>query len=562
MGKKKIRYVAAAVAVLVLLYVVFSFVRVRVDLTSEKRYSLSENTKGMMRKLDRPTHVVIYLDGDLNAGFLRLQKATTELLDEMAVYAGDDFDYELVNPSGNPNQKRREENYARMESRGLKATVVYEKDDEGKAIQKVVFPWAVVVYGKDSIPVSLLQNNPQLSGDENLNNSSENLEYVFMDALRVRLQKEVRKVAFLEGHGELPAEEVYDASLSLSKYFQVDRGVLMNDASVLDAYDAVIIAGPTREFSEGDKFILDQYIMNGGGVLWLLEGVRMASDSLSTTGVTPAIPLELNLGDMLFKYGVRMVPALLEDMQCVQIPMNVAQKGDAPKYEAMPFYYSPLLLASPESPITRNIVQVRGTFTSGVDLSVNGNRNVKKSILLVTSNATHVEPTPARIDLSRMYDMDSKTYFSQHYMPVAALLEGRFGSVYENRMLPDSVRMTRPFRKESKRTRMIVAADADLIRNEIQGTQASPQVVPMGYDRYTGREYGNRDFIVNSVLYLTDDSGWLDLRSREFRLRMLNKVEIIKHKTLFQVINVGLPLVLLMVFGVCFNVWRRRKYGK
>ena len=562
MKNKKLIFLPIALFAIVLLNILASFFFFRIDLTSEKRFSLSDNTKKMMKSLDKPVNVIIYLDGDLNPGFLKLRKSTEELLQEMDVYANKDLTYEFVNLSAAATEKERNETYAKLEGRGLHATVVYDKDEEGKAVQKVVFPWAVIVYGNDSIPVRLLQNNPQFTGEENLNHSAENLEYVFADALRVRLQKSVDKVAFIEGHGELLAEDVYDASVALSKYFQVDRGALGYDASVLDGYKAIIIAGPKAKFNEREKFIIDQYIMNGGRVLWMLDGVRLANDSLSTVGMSPAIPLDLNLSDQLFRYGVRIVPAILEDMQCVQVPMNVAKKGEQPQYEAMPFYYSPLLLASPESPVTKNIVEVKANFASGIDLNVSNGEDVKKSVLLATSNATHVEPTPTRIDLSSMYDMDSKTYFNQHYMPVAALVEGTFSSIYTNRMAPDSVTTTRPFMAKSKNTRMIFVANSEIIRNDIVGTQANPQIVPLGYDRYTGREFGNRNFIVNSVLYLTDDEGWLQLRSREFKLRLLNKVEIIKNKTFFQVVNVILPVLLLLGFGAVNVVVRKRRYAK
>ena len=562
MKNKKLIFLPIALFAIVLLNILASFFFFRIDLTSEKRFSLSDNTKKMMKSLDKPVNVIIYLDGDLNPGFLKLRKSTEELLQEMDVYANKDLTYEFVNPSAAATEKERNETYTKLEGRGLHATVVYDKDEEGKAVQKVVFPWAVIVYGNDSIPVRLLQNNPQFTGEENLNHSAENLEYVFADALRVRLQKSVDKVAFIEGHGELLAEDVYDASVTLSKYFQVDRGALGYDASVLDGYKAIIVAGPKAKFNEREKFIIDQYIMNGGRVLWMLDGVRLANDSLSTVGMSPAIPLDLNISDQLFRYGVRIVPAILEDMQCVQVPMNVAKKGEQPQYEAMPFYYSPLLLASPESPVTKNIVEVKANFASGIDLNVSNGEDVKKSVLLATSNATHVEPTPTRIDLSSMYDMDSKTYFNQHYMPVAALVEGTFSSIYTNRMAPDSVTTTRPFMAKSKNTRMIFVANSEIIRNDIVGTQANPQIVPLGYDRYTGREFGNRNFIVNSVLYLTDDEGWLQLRSREFKLRLLNKVEIIKNKTFFQVVNVILPVLLLLGFGAVNVVVRKRRYAK
>jgi len=560
MKKNNIRTFVIVIAGIILLNIISAYIFFRLDLTSEKRYTISANTKKLMAGLDKKTHIKIYLDGDLNPGFLRLKKSTGELLDEFKVYASNDFTYEFINPSAASTEKARNENYLAMERRGMRAFTIFEKDDEGKSIQKVVFPWAEIIYGKDTIYANLLKNNPRLSGSDNLNVSIENLEFELTDAIRVKATKTITKIAFLEGHGELPAELVYDASDALSRYFQVDRGVLGNDPAILKDYKAIIIAKPRTPFTEKEKFIIDQYIMNGGRVMWLLDGVRMAMDSLSTVGVSPVIPLNVNLDDQLFKYGVRIAPVILQDMQCTQVPMNVARAGEAAKFEPMPWYYSPLLLASPKHPISRNLVEVKADFASALDLSVSESSNIKKTILLVTSNATHAEMTPSRIDLSTMYDMDNKTFFNVGYIPVAAAVEGIFPSVFTNRLVPEGILNINKIKTESLPTRMVFVANGSIIRNDIQGTGKEMQIIPMGYDRYTKQEYGNRSFILNSILYLADDDGWLQLRSREFKLRLLNKKEVVSGKKEWQIINVILPLLVLLLFALIYSIMRRKVY--
>ncbi|MBP5307129.1 MAG: gliding motility-associated ABC transporter substrate-binding protein GldG [Paludibacteraceae bacterium] len=547
--------------VLVLVNVLAQFFFFRLDLTDDGRYSLSDNTKQLLSSLTAKPRVTVYLDGDLNPGFLRLKKGTQELLEEMKVYAAEGLDYEFVNPAAASDADQRNQQFLALERKGLRGVSVFDKDEEGKAIRKVVFPWAQLVYRGDTVNVSLLEQDRSLSGNENLNNSIENLEFAFIDPLRIATQTKVEKIAFIEGHGEYPAPYVYDASRSLARYFQVDRGVLADDPHVLDAYRAIVIAGPQSAYSESDKFIIDQYIMRGGRVLWLIDGIRMAFDSLSTTGTSPAIPLDVNLSDQLFRYGVRILPVVLEDMQCIRVPVNVAEPGQPSKYEAMPFYYSPLLLASPESPVTKGINQVQATFASGLDINVSDNPQIAKSVLLVTSNASHAVQTPVRINMNDMYAMDSKTYFTQHYLPVAASLEGVFPSVFANRMVPDGVRTSGKPLQSSVRTRMVVVANSNIIRNDVTGDPAHPQFVEMGFDRYTNVLYGNRDFIVNAVLYLTDDEGWLNLRSREVPLRMLNKVEVLKGKRFWQVLNVLVPVLLLLLFAFLYGFWRRRRWA-
>ncbi|HLP04192.1 MAG TPA: gliding motility-associated ABC transporter substrate-binding protein GldG [Paludibacter sp.] len=547
-------FVIGAVTVILLSYFFFF----RIDLTSDKRYSISPQAKRLMAKVDEPLDVVIYLDGDLNPGFTRLKNATSEMLEELSVYAGKAIRVRFENPSEAENADERDRKYESLQKRGLQPTAVYERDKEGKSIEKVIFPWLEIGYKNVRIPVSLLKNIRGNSGDENLNISIENLEFEITDGIRRLVNKEVKKIAFIEGHGELDERQTFDISTSLSRYFQIDRGVLANNSAVLNDYKAVIIAKPTRPFSETDKFIIDQYIMHGGRVLWLLDGVRLAKENLSTIGLSPAMELDLNLNDQLFRYGVRINPVLLQDVQCVSVPVNIAPAGVAPHFEPQPWFYSPLLLASPGHPVTRNITEVKADFCSGIDL-VGDNKNVTNRLLLATSGNTHIVGTPTTIDLSANPKPADKTYFNLGYVPVAVAMEGNFESDFANRMAPHGLENVLPVVDKSMITRQVVVADGDIIRNEML---ADSTAIPLGFDRYMNQQFGNKDFILNTVLYLTDDEGWMQLRSRSVKLRLLNKQISSDERLAWQLANTLLPLVLLSSFGAIYQLIRRKKYGK
>lgn len=544
---------------LILLAIISFFYFFRIDLTSDKRYSIAGQTKTLMERIDAPLDVVVYLDGDLNPGFLRLKKSTTELLDELSVYSGKSIHISYVNPSLADTPDQRDKKYAELQARGLLPTAVYERDKEGKSIQKIVFPWMEITYKGKKVQVCLLKNILGNSGEENLNISIENLEFEITDAIRRLANTQVTKIAFLEGHGELSEAETYDVSKSLSKYFQIDRGVLGTNAAVLDNYKVVIIAKPAKPFSESEKYIIDQYIMNGGRVLWLLDGVRISKENLSTIGLSPAIELDLNLNDQLFRYGVRINPVLLQDVQCASVPVNIASVGAPAQFEPTPFYFAPLLLASPEHPVTRNITEVRSEFCSGIDL-VGDNKQVNRQLLLATSDNTHIVAAPTTIDLSQKIKANDKTYFNLGYVPVAVAMDGNFESDFENRMTPKGLTNTLPIRNISLKTRQIVVACGDIIRNETIAKDST--TVPLGFDRYMNQQFGNKDFIQNAVLYLADDDGWMQLRSRTLKLRLLNKKITNEDRVTWQLVNVLIPIGLLLIFGIGYQIIRKRKYTK
>ena len=545
---KRYWWVIAIVGV-VLLNVAAHFCVLRLDLTDDQRYSLSAATKELLNELDAPVEVTVYLAGDLNPSFQRLKNATAEMVEEMGKLrpSKSPLKGDFANPSSED-----------LSALGLTPIVIHERAHNGTTVQQTVYPYALVRYKGRMAVVSLLQNNRGMSGEENLNASIENLEYAFAEAIHQVQQTEVPRVAFLEGHGELPEQNVYDISLALSKYFQVDRGVLGSDPSVLDGYQAVVVADPQTPFSEADKYILDHYIQQGGNVLWVLNGVRFSEDVLAQSGFTPVLALDLNLTDMLFRYGVRVNPTLLQDVQCLPVPVNVSSNPQQPNLQPVPWYYAPLLLTSQASPITRNIGQVSSMFASPVDV-VGGEDGIRKEVLLATSTATRLIPTPAEVDLGDL-NPDMST-FRYQYVPVAVALEGRFPSVFAHRMVPEGIELAAAggaIGGNSEVSRQVVVASGSVIRNEIQQGKA----LPAGYDRYSGMQFANRDFLVNAVLYLTDEQGLIPLRQKTIALRLLNDRRAHEQRTQMQLFSTITPVALLAFIGLIVFLIRRYKYTR
>ena len=542
------------IIVLVLIFTKTLFFRI--DLTEEGRYSLSDATKFQVAEMSEPLVVKIYLDGELDANMLRLKRATEDVVRELNMYSAEGLSIEFVNPNSATTDEERYAEYARLEERGLRGMSVTIRERGGKMMEQVIFPWAEVCASQDTMAIPLMQPSSQKTGEQAVNSAIEDLEYLFVDAIQILNRKEVRKIAFIEGHGELSEEYTYDASDALSRYFQVDRGVLGLDASVLDGYSAIIIAKPETQYSETDKFIIDQYIMRGGRVLWLLDGVQMSDDMLSEGGATPLIGLDVNLQDQLFRYGVRLTPTVVEDMQCAYIPINVARPGEEPRFEPIPWFYMPLLQGSPYHPITKTLQAVKADFASGIEI-VGDTVGVKKEVLLITSNASHVHVAPTEIDVMNAINVEPSEYFNTRYVPVAVALEGEFESIYKHRMAPKGVVVNNVINK-SEPTRMVVVADGDIIRNDVEQTREGLMLVPLGYDRVTRQTHGNKDFIVNSLLYLTDDEGLMQLRNRRIDLRLLNRAVVDSQRNMWMWINTLLPIVLLALFGGVF-FWIRKK---
>lgn len=521
--------------------------RVRWDLTDDRHYSLSEATKTLLKQTDAPIEVTLLLDGDLNAGFTRLKKATEELMDEMSVYA----DLSLTLPS--------REGTELQDSLGLRPIVIHEREQNGKTAQTTIYPYALISYKGRGAVVTLLKNTRGLSGEENLNNSIEQLEYAFAEALHRLQQTELPRIAIIEGHGEPDERYVWDLEQTLSQYFYVDRGAIIIpeqgvDVHLLDGYKAIIIANPQTAFSDIERFIIDQYIMRGGTVLWVVNGVRFSNDVLQSDGFTPIIPLDLGITDMLFRYGIRVNPALVQDLQCMTIPVNVSEDPQTPNLQPFPWTYAPLLLTSNSSPITRNTGQVMSTFVSPID-AVGGEDGIDKRVLLATSTATRVTATPGEVNLNDLQpDLDA---FRYQYVPVAVSLEGTFNSAFAHRMMPDSIVSDEPIRKQSVATRQVVVGSGSIIMNEVERNQ----VLPMGYDRYNQIQFSNRDFIANVLLWLTDSEGLIQLREKTVALRLLNDKRAHDERARVQAISTISPIAILALLGGVIWIIRKRKYA-
>lgn len=518
--------------------------RVRWDLTDDRHYSLSEATKTLLKQTDAPIEVTLLLDGDLNAGFTRLKKATEELLEEMSVYSDLRTSKDLA---------------VSKDSLGLRPIVIHEREQNGKTAQTTIYPYALISYKGRGAVVTLLKNTRGLSGEENLNNSIEQLEYAFAEALHRLQQTELPRIAIIEGHGEPDERYVWDLEQTLSQYFYVDRGAIVIpeqgvDVHLLDGYKAIIIANPQTAFSDIERFIIDQYIMRGGTVLWVVNGVRFSNDVLQSDGFTPIIPLDLGITDMLFRYGIRINPALVQDLQCLTIPVNVSDDPETPNLQPLPWTYAPLLLTSNSSPITRNTGQVMSTFVSPID-AVGGEDGIDKRVLLATSTATRVTATPGEVNLNDLQpDLEA---FRYQYVPVAVSLEGTFNSAFAHRMMPDSIISDEPIRKQSVATRQVVIGSGSIIMNEVERNQ----VLPMGYDRYNQIQFSNRDFIANVLLWLTDSEGLIQLREKTVALRLLNDKRAHDERARVQIISTISPIAILVLIGGVIWIIRKRKYA-
>ena len=523
----------------------------RWDLTDDKHYSLSEASKTLLRQTDAPVEVTILLDGDLNAGFRRLKKATEETIEEMSVYAAIRLN-DRMSASLNDGMMR--------DSLGLRPIVIHEREQNGKTAQTTVYPYALMRYKGKQTVVSLLKNTRGLSGEENLNASIEQLEFAFMEALQGLTRTQTPRIAILEGHNEPDEAHTYDLTMALSKYFQVDRGMIGTDAHMLDGYKAILIISPQTAFSDTERFIIDQYIMRGGTVLWALDGVRFSEQVLQQEGYTPIVALDLGLTEMLFRYGIRINPALVQDIQCLSIPVNVSTDPEQPNLQPMPWTFAPLLLTSEGSPITRGLGQVMSTFVSPID-AVGGDDGIEKRILLATSTASRVTASPAEVNLNDM-NPDLNT-FQYQYVPVAVSLEGSFGSAYAHRMVPEGVIVksqesrAESIIKRSVKTRQVVIGSGSIVLNELQRTTP----LPMGYDRYSGMQFSNRDFIVNALLWLTDSEGLIGLREKTVAMRLLNDHRAHEQRTSVQLISTISPVALLAFVGGLVYIIRKRKYA-
>ena len=561
---------AVGMAIIVILNLIGSFAFYRVDLTTDKRYTLSPLTRKMLKDLDGVVTFKVYLEGDFPAGFQRLRNETREMLNQFRAYSKN-IQFQFIDPSAGKDKNQLDAMYIQLAKSGLNATDLQVKDKTGMS-RKIIFPGAVVSYNGKEMPLDLLLTQVGKPPAEVLNNSVQALEFGLTNVIRKLSITQKPKIAYIEGHGELAP--IYTASIeaALSEYYDIDHiridgrpsALAMQsqnstaNSSIVNKYKAIIIAKPDSAFSKNelDKFVIDQFIMRGGKVLWLVDPVHAEMDSLRLKDRTYALVRDLNLDDMLFNYGVRLNGNLVVDMNSLPIPVVIDQKGNQ---KLIPWLFFPLLVPTSTHPVVRNLSAIKTEFVSSLDtVEAPG---VMKTILLATSRYSRVLNAPVTLSLSYLYQEPDATQFNQPYQPVAVLLEGEFTSLFLNRV-PQEITKSLPmaFVGKSSKTAMIVVADGDVIKNQLQPGEVRPTPLPLGYDRYTGQQFGNKDFVLNAMNYLCDDSGLLSVRSREVKLRTLDASIVENERLKWQLINTIVPILLVLGFAFAQGYWRRKRY--
>lgn len=555
---KNLKSLVFSIAILVLVNGIGSQFFHRFDLTQDKRYTLSPTSLSIIKEVEEPLIVDVFLKGQFPGEFKKLQTETQQLLEEFKAY-NKNITFQFVNPL--ENEEERDTIIQSFMERGL-TPVNVTIEDKGKQTQEVVFPWAIATYNGRSVKVPLLKNLMGASTAEKVVSSVQHLEYAFANAFNTISKAKEKKVAIIKGNGELHDLLMADFIKQVRENYYIGTFTLDSVAkkpneslSYLKKYDLAVIAKPTEKFSDEEKEALDQFVIHGGKTLWLIDQVNIEMDSLyNDAGATLAYPFDLNLNDLFFKYGFRINPTIIKDVMAAPIALATGEQGSATQYTQYPWFYSPLVYPSSSNPIVSNVDALKFQFANSIDTLKNG---IKKTVLLQSSPYSKAVGTPVEVSLNMVTDRPEQSAFKNTgNIPMAVLLEGQFHSVYENRVLPFS---EKTFKSIGKTNKMIVVSDGDIIRNQLDKNY---QPLELGYDKWTNKLYGNKEFMMNCVNYLLDDTGLINIRSKAVNLPLLDKEKVYSNYTLAQVITVGLPIVILGFFGLLFTYIRKRKYAK
>jgi ABC-2 type transport system permease protein len=546
----------ALVAVTVLSDKIFT----RFDFTKEKRFTISPVSRKVMDALPQTVKVAVYLQGDnFPGGMKRLQTSVKDMLADLQAYSHSKLQFVFTDPLKGVAEDQQKQVYDDLEAKGIQAQNLSVKTDDGVS-QKVIFPFALVTYGDKSIPVKLLQSQSSmnLSPDEVLNNSIQNLEYAFTSAIKKITSGGKQRIGFTEGHNELTDLQLNDAMHALSDGYLVGRVNLTTiPFDGLAKISLLVIPKPDKPFTELEKFKLDQYIMRGGRVLWAIDQVNAELDSLRGHGGEQlAFNKQLNLDDQLFRYGVRINYDLIADMNCSAIPVTTGNVGGQAQIQLLQWLYNPVYLPLSKHPIVKNLDGITSQFASTIDLLET--KNIEKTILLTSSPYNKKLSTPHMLSLQALQDEPKPKDFQSNPKITGVLLEGDFVSDFRNRPLPEGLTEKINILPQSKPTKMVVLSDGDMLRNQV-GSDGSP--FPLGYDRYTQQSYGNKNLLLNIADYMTDDSGLISLRSKEIQIRLLNRARIRQEKLFWQLVNNIAPIGIVLIFAIFQHYIRKRKYA-
>ncbi len=556
--KSNLKSLLSIIVVLLILNGISNFFFHRFDLTKDKRYTLSATSLTILKQVKNPLSVKIYMQGELPPEFRRLQQETRQLLEEFQAY-NSNIVFEFVDPL--EDEDRSMDNIKELYRKGL-TPVNITVDDKGKQSQAMVFPWAIAVYDNKEVNIPLLKNIMGASTTEKVIGSVQHLEYSIADAINKITVVKQKKIAVLKGNGELQDILIAKFLLQVRESYHIGPftldSVAKNPIGSLDAlekYDLAIIAKPTETFSESEKQVLDQYIINGGKTLWLIDQVTVEMDSLyNQSGATLAFPRDLNLNDLFFKYGVRINPDIVKDEQGSPIKLATGEQGSATQYQDFNWKFAPQVYPESKHPIVKHLGGIKFDFANPIDTLKNG---IKKTILLQSSKYSKKIGAPAEINLNIVSEETSPNhYINTGFIPMAVLLEGTFRSVFQNRILAFD---QKSYKDNGKENKMIVISDGDIIKNQLDKNY---QPVELGFDQRSGNLYDNKDFLLNCVNYLLDDTGLINIRSKDLDLPLLDKEKVYENYTATQLITIGLPILILILFGLLFTYLRKRKYSK
>ena len=544
---KKLKHSISLFIILMVVNIVSQGFYNRIDLTTDNRYTLATVTKDILANIDKQLIVKVYLEGDFPSEFKRLQIETRQFLEELSA-KNSSIKIQFVLPD---NQRER------LIKAGMIPSQLTVKED-GKLSNTIIFPWAEIIYKKKSTIVSLLSNGAVQSQEDQLETAVANLEFSFSNAIYKLQEEKQKKVAVLTGNGELLDLQLYSFLSEVSKKHKLAKFTLdsvennsIKSLQDFQQFNLAIIAKPTESFTEEEKLVLDQYIMNGGKTLWMFENVQADTDSLYKDGKMLAYPRDLNLTDFFFSYGLRVNATLIQDLYAAKIPLATGNIGNKPQFQNLNWFYHPLVSGNPNHAISKNIAPVRLRFANQIDTLQN---SLKKTVLLMSSMLTRKTGTPAIIELESIAIEPKEKEYSSGFQIVSLLIEGNFNSMYANRIKPFDIKK---FSKKSPFNKMIVISDGDIGRNQLQ--KGKP--FDLAQDKWTGEQFGNKEFLLNAVDYLLDDRGLIELRNKNVQINLLDKERAYQERTFWQFINIILPLLVLMTFGFIFQYLRKRKYS-
>lgn len=524
------------------------------DFTEEKRYTLHEATIDQLKQMNQPVLVEVMLAGDLPSNFKRFQNSIRQTLEQFSIYAGSNIQYRFNDPSQASSTRARNTYYQSLINKGLQpSNITYTKD--GEKTEKLVFPGAIISFSGREEAVNLLKGNRAGSPEEMLNQSVEGLEYELINGINQVMQSVRKRVGLITGHNEPDTAELAGLTNAVLSKYDLFRVNLPSKTTRITGYDVLLITKPTSGFSEREKFLLDQYVMSGGKIIFYLDALKVDLAEAEGEG-TVAIPYELNLDDLLFRYGVRINRNYVADVNCGTIPIVSGTVGDQPRIEFLPWPYFPIITRYGDHPIVRNLDATWFRGSSTIDtVKADG---ITKTPLFFTSQRTKVFAPPVQVSYNDLQDKLRPEAFVSGEKPLGYILEGRFTSLFRNRFPPGGFDRNEII-EEGVQSAIVVISDGDFIRNDFDLESENP--LPMGVDPYTKNTYANESFLINALDYLTEEGDLMLARNKEIKIRPLDRARIVEERGFWKWLNLVLPIITIIGFGLIKFYLRKRKFG-